>query len=132
MGLLNKVASFIRSPAAEAGAATVESVGQVLGDLFTSDDERLSHADIRARLALKADQLAETDLADARAHDVAMNARGPWITRLWNAAIRPGFATLVGSGLYRFMWGDVHGWAPLKLHAIPQTWAWLFVAVIGF
>lgn len=42
-------------------AQPIEAVGNVMDKLFTSDDERLSHAEIRLRLAQKP-QLAQVEL----------------------------------------------------------------------
>jgi len=84
-------------------AQPIEAVGNVLDNLFTSDDERLTHEEIQTRLAQKPN-LAQIELTKIEASHRSVFVAG------W----RPFIGWVCGVALaYNFILRDLIGWAIL-------------------
>jgi len=95
------------------GAATaepIEAVGNVVDDLFTSDDERLSHEEIKMRLAAKP-HLAQIELNKVEARHRSLFVAGPRPFIIWVC----GFALA-----YHFMLREMMHWSLTVLVAFGE------------
>ena len=99
---------------AEVVVPAVTAIGSVMNKLFTSDDERLTHEEIRMRLALKPD-MAQIELNKVEAGHRSIFVAGwrPFIG--WVC----GFALFYQFVLYGFIAWGFAAWGPAGMEAPP-------------
>jgi hypothetical protein len=80
MGLASALGSFLGSGTGEAVAKPIDAIGDVIDKVFTSDDERLSHAEIMERLQ------QQPDLNQVDVNKIEATSSSLWVAG-WRPAI---------------------------------------------
>lgn len=118
MGILGKLFDVAGSGAGEAIAKPVEAVGNVIDKLFTSEDERLSHAEVMERLKQQP-EMAQIELNKVEAAHASVFVAG------WRPAI--GWVCAASMAVYyvpRFAVGTVMwciaAWGQDTLPPMPE------------
>lgn len=92
---------------------TVEAVGNVLGDLFTSDDERLTHEEVKTRLYQKP-QMAQAEINKVQATHSSTLVAGARPFLMWVCGVGMGMAFIVNPLLEFFTPGTETIKVPLE------------------
>jgi len=86
-------------------AEPIDAIGNVVDSLFTSDDERLSHEEVKLRLMQKP-QLAQAEINKVQAASRSTFVAGARPFLMWVCGVGLGMAFIVNPLLEYFMPGD--------------------------
>jgi len=103
-GLVGAAVSGLFSPSNNSNSTPIEAIGKTIGELFTSDDERLTHQEILTKLA-QAPQTAQQEInkLEAQSRSTFVSGWRPaigWVCAvalLFNFVLNPLIQWIVGS-----------------------------------
>lgn len=119
---------FISSLLGGAAAEPIKAVGNIVDSLFTSDDERLSHKEVMARIAQNP-QIAAQEIAKVQASSRSTFVAGARPFVVWVCGMGLGYAWVIRpmiQDLATYM-GKVIVWTPMQTDNMTD----LVIAILG-